>query len=1355
MHIFAHETCIEILLSKIHSISVKSFLPVILFLIFGLFVLPRVGLTQVFQHISEKQEAPSGMTGGSQDKMGFIWFSTLDGLYRYDSQNFRHFKNDPRDSTSLAADYATSVFCDSRGDVWVCTMNGLCRYDPKGELFQTFKPGSKDGHSISSDKVHCIAEDKLKNLWIGAENGLNRVEIKDGKTKFTPFLQTRKGEPAYAVHGIATGQNQELWLATSNGLVLFDQGKARFFKAPADQRFPLINDFAHIFYDQAGSIWLGIRKGGLIRFRISSQTFEIISGFRGKGGEWPDISGFAGDEPGKVWIATMSGLANFDMNTLRADWYLKDPTNDHSPADNVLMSMFKDRQGGLWLSSYFGGIDYMSTASPAFSKWPFFIDRITKNIFTSSWMGITPDQRNWLLAGDKSKILFYDQVTNKLTSFNLDMKFVRNTNFFFVDEHDVLWCGDAGTLYGYDIKRKTTKAYPMPDFGRVSVEKNDLYIMIQDKQRQLWLGGGAGLLSFDKATARFRAASIEKSVSSIFEDSRGNLWFGGRNWVGILRDGRVEPERVLLKKDASNEDIIRSSVWRICEDPKGRIWLASAKGLRYYDPKNRQFLPVSNKFKVLVDGIGDVQCDQMGYLWIKGGEGLIRFHPDKGTIQSYNELDGLPKKAVITLRGAMKDNKGMLFYNTNQEMFSFNPEKVSTNIRPEAIVLSSLRLFNKVVKANDETGILDQEVSLEKELVFRHDQNVFSLDFALMSYARSHENRYRYLLEGFDREWTEGKLHSATYMNLPSGKYTFVVQAANGDGVWMKKPLKLKIVVLPPWWKTWYAYLFYFLVTGTVIYIVNRFFWIRSSFRKENALNQLKLEFFTNVSHEIRTHLSLISGPLETAFEESRSGKSVQHYLEYAKNNSDRLMLLVNELLDFRKISSGGNRLQVHEYDVVRIMKSILAAFEHIAKEKNIETSLICPETSVFLWFDIAQMQKVFYNLISNAYKFTPEGGKIGVRIFEISNEVNIVVEDNGRGISSEHLRKLFTYYYQADSEKPGYGIGLALSKSIVEQHRGYLTAESRLATESSPGGTILTIRMLRGNRHFSPAQIASQSNGYIRNVPFDTTIIPAVNQITSAKQVNTILIVEDNDELRAFIVEIFKSKFNTLEAENGQRGLELANEHIPDIILSDVMMPEMNGLEICYQLKNNNNTAHIPVVLLTARTQNEQIIDGLASGADDYIIKPFDPRILLLKINNLIRLRDDLKERYIRAVLIDKEPGNSIAQDINESFIARLRQLVTENISDPNFGVTELSLQVGMSVSVLYRKMRSLTGMTINEFVKIIRLHEAKKLLESGVYHVSEVSSMVGFEDSKYFSKEFKKTYGKAPKDVKRNGTD
>jgi ligand-binding sensor domain-containing protein len=459
----------------------------LLLTLIGLLFTSPEGFTQTFRHFSDA-DASGMIYSGGQDNKGFMWFATLNGVLRYDSHSFRRFLSKPDDSTSLASNYTTSLLCDSRGDVWVCTSSGLCRYEAGKESFQTFKPNLSNSDAISSKDVRALAEDKHGNVWIGTKDGLDRTETGSGNPKFTHYRLAGPDGTGLAVQGIEKGKNEELWLATSHGLVWFNQGKTKYFLAKADPRLPLINDFTYIFNDQTGNIWLGIRKGGLMRFNITSQTFELLADFKSPVGEWPDLSGFVEDKPGKVWMATTSGLVNFDLKTQQAKWYLNDPANDQSLEDNVLMSITKDRQGGLWLGSYYSRLDYLNTSAPSFSRWPFFNNRITNSKFTSSWMGLTPDQKLWLVSGDKSEILLYDLVSNQLSSHKLKVEFAGNANHFFIDENDVLWYGPAGSLVSYDFKKGTTKVYQAPDFKRVPKEKNDAFIIIQDRHQKLWLG---------------------------------------------------------------------------------------------------------------------------------------------------------------------------------------------------------------------------------------------------------------------------------------------------------------------------------------------------------------------------------------------------------------------------------------------------------------------------------------------------------------------------------------------------------------------------------------------------------------------------------------------------------------------------------------------------------------------------------------------------------------------------------------------------------------------------------------------------------------------------------------------------
>lgn len=1309
-------------------------------------MMPAVGFAQVFQHFTEREGAPLTATLNiTQDHQGFMWFATTTGLYRYDSRTFKRYANDPSNPGSIPSDIVQSVFCDSKGNLWVGTWNGLSLYNREEDRFTTFRHDSADHSSPSANVIYCMAEDSDKKLWIGTSAGVDLVRYQGNKYVFQQMLPREFTGRSRRIRCMGTGKDDVLWLGTYDGMFRFETGRKRFrlYKRKSDEKYHIANEYVAVYVDSSGKVWLGSNDKGLICFDQQSERFHILDNFRKKDGQIPNVSGIVPDANGVFWVITGAGLASFDPATGKTRWFVNNPANPYSLPDNVLYSMCFDRQGGLWLGSYYLGIAYCNLKSPDFILWP------PKAQVTNCWMGISKSAEYWFINYERNQIRIFDKDGNQIRSAALHLPFPTTYDAFYLDQDQQLWCGSTDVLNCVDLKTGRLRTYPFITSAGENLRSGRTLFIDEGGTGGLWVGGVGGLTRFDKKEGLFHNIPSVLAARTIFQDSKHNVWVGGDDKVFLGKPGREEfevvPVRISLPSGKTNQ------IHRIIEDPSGMIWCAGTGGLFVYKPEKKRFDPFIGKGNMVFDQVLDIQSDKNGYLWINGETKLFRYHPAKSNLQAFSYQDGLPVNSILQFGATQKDRDGFLYFVSNNAMFRIDPGKVTRNDSPSPLTFVELRLFNRPVSSGDETGILPRSVGLMEQITFRHDQNVFSLDFALLNYLRSDRNRYSYKLEGFDRQWNETRVPSVTYTSLPPGKYTFLVKAANGDGFWNVRPIKLGIVILPPWWQTWYAYTFYFLVLTVAVYGVTRFFWLRASFRKENALSQAKLDFFTNISHEIRTHLSLISGPLEKAFLHSTQGKNVDNYLAYARDNSDRLMLLVNELLDFRKIQSGNVRLQVREHDVGKIIKSVLAAFEHIAKEKHIETSLLCPDTPILLWFDIAQMQKVFYNLLGNAFKFTPEGGRVEVHITQTPDKVAITLQDNGSGISDEHLQKLFNYYYQADSEKPGYGIGLALSKSIIEQHHGLLTAESRLASESASGMTTLTIKMFRENKHFSPEQIAVNSGGYADIVIPEKIAMPAIINAAVSKQRNTILIVEDNGQLRVFLRELFEVQYNILEAENGLQGLELANARIPDIILSDVMMPEMSGLDLCNKLKTSAETSHIPIVLLTAKTQSEQIIEGLTAGADDYLAKPFNPRILELKIDNLIRVRDELKKSFRQLALEGQEAENSIAENVNEAFIAKLRTLVQENISNRDFGVNELAGHVGMSLSVLYRKMRALTGLTINEFVKAIRLNVAKELLESGVYNVSEVAAMVGFEDAKYFSKEFRKVFGKNPNEVKK----
>lgn len=1331
-----------------------------LFLLFCLIAPPGVG--QTFRYFSKRVGAPLGTVQGIvQDHHGFMWFATIEGLYRYDSRTFKAYMPKRGDAGSIASNLVQNVICDSHGDIWAATWGGLSRYEQETDSFTNFHHDPSDANTLSSNTVFSILEDSRQGYWVGTSRGVNRLTIVDKKTKVSRFALDRPKTRTNMVRCLAEGQDGLLWLGTYDGLVCMrkDGTGKKVFKMSSEGSYPSVNEFIAIYPDLKGSIWLGSNRAGLIRFDIATERFFTMEHFRRPGEELPIVSAIVPGEKGKLWIATWSGLACYDPESQHADWFFNQPNSPYSLPDNLLYALYRDKQGGIWTGSYYLGITYMHPASSNFASLRSSAERLPTKAFEAGWLGVSRKGDLWGIADDRSRITIYDNQTGTRTVVGLRLPFAITYNAFFLD-NNFLWCGGNSVLSRYDLRTHKRLDFPIGDSRQGPSSVGLVADLYEDSKGRLWVGGVFGLMLFDKQKKRFdenlhgaRAAFGKFSsryINCIAEDSKGNLWFGGRGEVFLLGAGASRVERIPV--DVSEAARTSAHVWRIQEDKAGRIWFAMATyGLQTYDAKLRRIVLLPDSpGKVL-----DLQTDQNGYLWINGGSTLVRYHPGAHTVQRYDAQDGLPNSAVLRTGTSIRDRDGRLYFGTNKGAFSFDPTKIALHNHSSPIAITSVRLFNNEVKAPDQTGILSTGEDRFKNLVFRHDQNVFTLEFALLSYVRSDRHQYAYKLEGFDNQWNYVAHPSATYTNLPAGNYTFLVKAANGDGYWSEHPLRTEIVILPPWWETWYAYVAYLLVLAGLVYGITRFFWLRTSFRKENDLYQAKIDFFTNVSHEIRTHLTLITGPLEKASSSSKMDSTARKYLDTAKGNSDRLMKLVEELLDFRKIQNGNTRLRVGPQDLGRSLSLIIASFEHAAAERQIDLQLDCPQTPVMVWLDASQMQKVYYNLLSNAIKYTPDGGQVRVTVSEAAEQITVKVADNGRGIAPEHLSSLFTNFFQvydAGVSNTGYGIGLALTKGIVDRHGGGLSVISRKASEAGTGETIFTLTLRKGKEHLADCEFMDEASAAYSGVTASKGEAISI-QTYDGNENHTLLLIEDNEELRAFERETLRGQYQILEADNGVDGLRIAREMLPDLIVCDVMLPGLNGLEVCRKLKADILTSHIPIIHLSARAASSQMLEGLQAGADAYLIKPFDLNVFEAKIRNLIQAKEVLKHWYSQSVLM--EPDHVLIRNMDGEFVIKLKELVLEHISDPNFGVKDLAFHIGTSVAVLYRKLRDLTGMTVNDFLKKIRMARAMQLLESGQYHVGEVATIVGYESSKHFGKEFKKIYGKTPNEIRRQTAD
>jgi len=869
--------------------------------------------------------------------------------------------------------------------------------------------------------------------------------------------------------------------------------------------------------------------------------------------------------------------------------------------------------------------------------------------------------------------------------------------------------------------------------------------LLSDSQDRLWAGTRAdGLFLYRADRDAFVAVNKTSHIRHLFEDRKGNIWVATHLGIYILAKHTVQFRQLLAKEPAS----LLKEVNVIREDLKGNIWLGTYNaGLIRYDPVRKSLKMYTTANGLPSNVIAGILEDAGGALWISTDNGLAKYAA--GVFKTYTVKDGLPGN-VFNYNSLLKHSSGEMFFGGYNGLLSFFPGQIKDNTRIPKAVFINLRLFNQPVRIGDETGLLKQNINGVKELSFSHEQNIFSVDFAVLNYVKPEKNKYAYKLEGFEKEWNYVQRPSATFTNLPPGTYTLLTRGTNNDGVW-SAPARLIIHVKPPFWATWWAYLCYVLLFSGLLFFILRFIWMRALLKREQEVHQMKLDFFTNVSHEIRMPLTLIMGPLEVLINESQEFPVLNRKLLALKKNAGRLTRLVTELMDFRKAEAGKMALQVSPGNLVNFCREIFLSFRYLAVKHQIDYQFESGERRIAVYFDKFQLEKVIFNLLSNAFKFTPDRGTIKLTVSSTgAGSVQVTVSDSGIGIARENRPHIFTNFYQVKdpaSRNSGTGIGLALSKKIAQFHHGDLTLLPQ--RDNDMLHTSFRLELKLGAGHFRPEELITPYlntdnpvlyQDYPDVETFTESQVPA---LAEEEEVN-ILIVEDNAEIRAFIRQSLQQRYRILEAANGKAGLELAFERIPDLILSDVMMPEMDGLELCHLLKTDERTSHIPVILLTARSGNIHEVNGLKTGADAYMTKPFGVNILQLTINNLLRLQAGMRKKFSQQITL--QPSNILIESSDEEFLNKLMRLIELNFINADFSVNTLAAEIGMSTPVLYKKIKALTGMTVNNFIKSVRLKRAAQLLKQNQSTVYEVAYMVGFNDSKYFSKEFTKQFGLTP---------
>ncbi|WP_316788216.1 two-component regulator propeller domain-containing protein [Pedobacter frigoris] len=1344
----------------------------IVFYFLMVLLLPNKGFAQQdisFNNLTLEQGlSQNSVVSIGQDSHQFMWFGTRHGLNRYDGSQFKIYTSDPKNINSISNNIIESIFTDSKGILWLGTPSGLNKYDSKNDNF--IRITTKD-NGLSNDIVNCIYEDQDKNLWVGTDNGLNLMTNRERNIFKKFYFKDGGNKPGLnSIYSILRDKNGTIWIGSSSGLIKMNitkEGKthAEVFRKTKKTGSISSNYIADIAKDHNDNLWIATDKG-INLYNPMKRSFLNYSHQQGVANSLihDDVREIIVHKNGSLWIGTQEGLSILDPKSKVFSNYRHNPDINTSLSQNSIHSMFQDLNGTMWIGSFYGGVDLVYPYPHAFHNYRAsgFVSSINSNIVRA----IVEDKHKNLWIGTEGGGLNYFDRTNHKYSYyrmipgNPNAMPSNLVKSLFHDKNGKIFIGMHEGFISVFNPEKEHFEHIINTSDRLGNKGSaDIMTILEDSRGTFWVGSRDGLNNIIRIPGGFAKKTVksdlEKQLNSnyiqtIIEDSSQNIWIGTVKGLHLYNPA-TRKMSIFLKKEGDKDSLQSDYINCIIQTSKDQFCIGTYfGGISVFDIAHKKFKTYTETDGLSNNNVLGMIKDNNGNLWISTDNGLSKMNLKTGRFNTYTKSDGLAGND-FNMRSFLKTSKGEFFFGGYNGLTSFFPDQIDVNNIVSPITFTGLKLFNEFVQVNNANKMMKENIIYSPKLKFNYDHNNFTIGYALLNYIKPDKNKYYYKLDGYDKDWISTSLPYATYTNLPSGNYIFTVKGINNDGTPGGNPATIGINMLPPFWASWWAYLFYFFLFSSISFVTLRYFFVKAMLKKSENLQKMKLNFFTYVAHEIRTPLTLILGPIEHLLITSRNYPEINNQVIPLKNNADRLMRLVTELMDFRKAETGHLKLHVSMGDLVGFCHEIFIAFKDMAVSRNIEYSFTTDQESTELYFDKGQLEKVLFNLIANAFKFSNKDGKVELSIHQTNQEVEIKITDNGQGIPYDSQNKLFSDYFQVDEQESnhiGSGIGLALSKGIIEAHHGKIEIVSTPATLEQNGYTCFTIKLKKGKAHFKKEEllevkeIPSQHKVYLQQ---DAPPIFVNKDKDVVKSNEMILIIEDNIEITQLLVDAIGSYYQIETCLNGLSGLKIAVELLPDLIICDVMMPLMDGLELCQKLKTDERTSHIPIILLTARSSYDHQLAGYETGADAYVTKPFSMALLNLNIKNLLAARDTMRKKFSQE--INLQPQNVTINSTDHAFIDRIIKYIETHMADENFGVFDLAKEMGMSLPILYKKIRAMTDLSVNDFVKSIRLKRASQLLKQNVYTISEISYMVGFNDPKYFSREFKRAYGETPK--------
>lgn len=1285
-----------------------------------------------------------------QDSEGYMWFGTYDGLNRYDGYSFKVFRNRINDKKSLSFNTVYNIEGDSKKNIWVGGSNGISIYNKDNATFHPveYTVAGKKPQKLNdiihqtnsvSDNLVLVASQSLgliafeNNSFVGKHIPLkvlgnnikidhyDAIAVQDDKKNNHSWVFVRNvGVCSYSyqskilkvvfpltkeVKSMKRSLDGKLWLGTDEGVFLFDTKSGSL----SENYFVNKCSVTDILVDKKNEVWITTDGCGI--YKISGKDKKAVFCTTLKDNplvKSNSVWSLYEDKSGNKWFGTLRGGISMLSDTPKYFKSIKYNAND--PAENFILSFCEDENCNIWVGTDGAGLKYWNRKNNTYINY--------SNKLSSSFItGIIRDNNNeiWLStwAGGVNRI---NPKTNSVTQYSCYNPYTKqiekNIWFVYKDSKGNIWASatNEGSLYLFDRAKNT--------FVLFDKSINNLQCIQETSDGKLWAGNYASLYSIDKTTRKINKVTIGNPVRCVHEDKDKNLWLGTQEGGLLLFDRKTNK----FKRLTTDDGLPSNTILRMLEDKEGNLWMSTYNGVCRFDKKRKTFRNFS-----VNDGLQSNQFSFNAGIKLSTGEFLF------GGINGFNV---------------------------------FFPEAIKGYNQENNVLLSDFYVNNQTVEES-KVEIFAESDQL-KEVSLDYDQTTLSLEFVSLDYNNADKINYAYLLEGWDEQWNYvGQARKANYSRLPEGKYTFKVKTTNFKGGWNKEVSLISIEVLPPWYRTWWAYTLYLLGVVGILFAYLDYNKNKEKLKykvkiaeleskKEKEVAEKQSSMFTYISHEFRTPLSLIINPLKKAVQkESVENGSSGSDLAIAHRNARRLLSLVDQLLLFRKAENDADSLRLSPINVNKLCNEVYQCFVNQAKDKNINYNFYIPDNEILIIGDYEKIEISLFNLMSNAFKYTPIGGEINLKLTETDSEVGMEISDSGEGIEKADIDVIFEKFKQINSKVSigtGFGIGLFIVKYFVDKHKGQVSCSSEIGK-----GSIFKLTFLKGDSHFENAEITNEAPK--RSQLFDELIIddgeenvsPSNNPISESDfqkvmltDKRTVLIIDDNAEIRAYLIKLFSDKYIVYSAENGEEGLKQTKKHMPDLVISDITMEQMDGLELCRKIKENDSLSHIPVILLTASKNPETHLQGINDGADDYITKPFDDDILVARVESLLRNRSNLRTYFLDSITL-KENTQKVPVEYQE-ILKKCIDIVERNIHKKDFTIRTFALEMGMSHRTLYTKIKIISGQTLNAFIRSLRIRRAAMLMLTEDMNIAQASAEVGFEDPKYFRQQFVKLFGMTP---------